>query len=154
VLSTRSAGPSEIHLALLVQNLGQYPFALSVCRWRLEWTQEFRPDIDKAIADRELGGETPELATWRFGTPDGYVAPSGVIDFGGAKLLGSSKVATASFRWTDAMARDHFKRCLIPIDGFKPSWATYHFEVPVTSDLGDAVFRLGLNALGGELEAT
>lgn len=153
VLRTRSAGPTEIQLLLSVQNLGQYPFTLSVCRWRLEWTDEFRPDIDKAIADRELGGDTPELAQWRFGTPDDYVAPSGTIDFGGAKLLGPGKAATASFSWTDSMARDHFKHCLIPIDGFKPSWATYHFEVSVTGDLGDSVLRLSVNALGGEIEA-
>lgn len=134
-ISARSAGPAEIRFGLVVQNLGQYPFEVSVCRWRLVWTQESRADIDKAIADRELGGETPEIRTWRAGTPDAYAPPSGVVDFGGARVVAPSKVANADVSWTVEMARRHFVECLIPIDGFKPSWATYHFEVPVRATL-------------------
>ncbi len=152
-ISSRSSGPTEIRFGLLVQNMGQYPFEVSVCRWRLVWTPEFRADIERAIADRELGGDTPEIRTWRAGTPDVYAPPSGAVDFGGTKVVAPSKVANVDVGWTMEMARQHFAECLIPIDGFKPSWATYHFEVPVKGDLGDGVLKLSSNSLGGVFEA-
>jgi hypothetical protein len=67
-------------------------------------------------------------------------APAGELlleDAGVVPPPNKAKQRKVEFRWTRALALQHFHEQSVPIDGFVSYRATFHFEIPCEGELGN-----------------